>query len=131
MKNGKKALSERPKRVLLPTDFENEFGNRYTLPKELKAHLTSKGFEWRFVSRKKLIENGGYHERGWVAYHKKQHGWPEGLNSEFQVGSDPNENYPRGTDILAVRRIETGDKHRAFLAQRREQYKKPRQECCE
>lgn len=121
-KAGKRPLSERPERNIIPQ--EQEFNNRYRLDPELKKHLKEKGLEFRFVSYKKLVDNGGYHENGWVAYNKERDGGPAIMGvAEFAMGSEPTGLIRRGSDVLAVRTKATSDRHRAELARKNAAYK--------
>lgn len=117
MKNGKKPLSQKPVPQLINED--DIFGNPYALDEELKKEIKAKNLEARFVNYSKLVEQGGYHQRGWKVYKrdKKEEGATLS-SSEFHMGSNPDGSIRRGHDVLAVRPKSVGDKHRQLLKQR-------------
>lgn len=45
-----------------------DFGNRLKVPAHIMKELRDKGLAHRFVSIKKIQENGGYHPMGWTPY---------------------------------------------------------------
>lgn len=124
IKNGKKPLSARPSAPANPMQIDDIFGNSLVVPQELQEYLTEKGLEWRWVDYKKLIDAGGYHNRGWVAYQKARHGEPATLSTQESIlGSDPSGLFRRFSVVLAVRPKVVGDKHRQYLKKRADQYK--------
>ena len=118
-KNGKRPVSQKTEMSPVKEDGF-EFGNKLALSATLKAEAAEKGYELRYISAKKFYENQGYHENGWVPYRieKGSHGTIEG----FKFGNDPEGVVRRGDAILACRKIETGEKHRAFLRNKASRY---------
>lgn len=110
MKNGKKPLSSKPKPMLQESDI---FGSPFTVDADLKAEISAKDLECRWVDYKLLAEMGGYHRRGWRAYKRdKKEDTATLSNQEFLLGSSPDGLIRRGTMVLAVRPVSVGDKHR-------------------
>jgi hypothetical protein len=112
IKNGKKPLSERrPPAVLSEPDF---FGNQLVITNEVKAELERKGLEYRFIDYKKYVSEGNQHNRGW----KVQKLESLSKTESFLFGDSPDGIIRRGSLVLAVRPIEQGDKHRAWIQSR-------------
>lgn len=117
MRNGKKPLSQKPRPQILSED--DIFGNPLALDAELKAEMTKKGLEARFVDYKELVDMGGYHARGWKVYKRdKKEGSDIVSGQDFQMGVSPDGTIRRGSLVLAARPIAIGDKHRALNRQR-------------
>ena len=111
---GKKPISEKPVANTSQYPVIDPFGDRMRLDPALIKEITDQGLEYRFLDAKDLQESGGYHPRGWMAYTRK--GAP--MATEFKVGTDPAGIIRRGTCVLGVRPVETGDRHRAELKRR-------------
>lgn len=112
--NGRKALPDQ-------TTFQNEdvmYGDRLALSREIKKELKTKGFEGRWVSYKKLVEDGGFHQQGWVAYKREKSDTMD--TSTFLNGTDPDGYIRRGDAILAVKTVAAAERHRASLRARAE-----------
>lgn len=114
---GKKPLSARPK-VGPVFDDVNIFSDKYNIGK-LKPKLAELGFETRFVNKHLLDQVGGYHDRGWKVF-KYADFVVDGENylSDSLEGRNPEGVIQIGYDILAVRPITMGDKHRADISYR-------------
>lgn len=125
-KNGKKPVSEKPNGPIFSED--DIFGSALSIPEAVKEDIENNDLECRFVDSKILLDNHGYHKRGWTAYRKAQ-GNPVAKESgstinsqEFLYGSDPHGVVRRGSMVLAVRPKAVGDKHRLYLKQKAERY---------
>lgn len=97
---------------------EDVFGNRLALTPELKKELKEQGLEGRWVNYKKLLDNQGYHEKGWVAYKRKKSDTID--VGTFLGGTDPDGYIRRGDSILAVKTVGNAERHREFLKARAE-----------
>lgn len=118
-KNGKKPLSAKAPRPAINVD--DVFSNKLSIPEEILKDMQSKGYEPRWLDGKKLMENGGYHDKDWTVYQR-----PEGVSTGtlgFKVGNDPDRIVRRGSLILGYKTKEQAANHRAFLQQRAERYK--------
>lgn len=119
--NGRKSIAA--KAAVPMTD--DIFGNRLALTPELKQELAKQGFEGRWVNYKKLLDNQGHHEKGWVAYKRQKSDTMEA--STFLNGTDPDGYIRRGDSILAVKTVDQAERHRQFLrskAERQQAYTK-------
>lgn len=116
--NGKKPLSARQSYKAAVT--EDIFGNRLALPEGLKKELEDQGLEGRWVNSKELYANQGYHPKNWVPYKKKSSDTMD--TRDFLSGSDPSGIIRRGDCILAVKKLEDAQKHRAYLKQKADRY---------
>ena len=118
LKQGKKNIEE--KKVAHGYPVIDPFGDRMRLDPGLIKEITDQDLEYRFADAKELKASGGYHPRGWMAYTRTAVG--AGGPTEFKEGTDPAGIVRRGTCVLVVRPVETGDRHRAELARRRAVY---------
>lgn len=118
---GKKPLSAREnyKNESLTEDI---FGNTLALPEGLKKELADQGLVGRWVNAKTLYANQGYHPKNWVPYKKKASDTMEA--KDFLQGNDPSGIVRRGDCILAVKRTEDVQKHKAYLKQKANRYTK-------
>lgn len=112
--NGKKPISSKPTANF--DEFDDPFGNPLQLPQAVKDKFKAQGFELRFINIKEVNKLGGYHKRAWVPYSKDRFDTID--LSEFHWGGSPDGKVIRGDLVLAVRPIELGDKHRAYLKQK-------------
>lgn len=115
---GKKPLSTKPK-VGPAFDDVDIFGDKYNIGK-LKGKLKDLGFEVRFVNKHLLDMVGGYHQRGWKVFKWADFIDAEGTNhlSDALEGRNPDGVIQIAHDILAVRPISMGDRHRADIDKR-------------
>lgn len=115
---GKKPLSSKPK-IGPKFDSVDIFGDRYAIGK-LKGKLLELGFEVRFVNKHLLDAVGGYHQRGWKVFRYKDFIDEAGVNylEDSLDGRSPDGVIQIAHDILAVRPISMGDKHRADIQRR-------------
>lgn len=115
--SGKKPVSARAK-VGPRFDDVDIFGDKYNIGK-LREKLASLGFEVRFVNKHLLDLVGGYHQRGWKVFKYSDFIDSEGTNHLGDVeGRNPEGVIQIAHDILAVRPITMGDKHRAEIRRR-------------
>lgn len=114
IKNGKLPLSSKPRAGGFVGGLDDIFGNQLSVAPEIQKAITDKGLCYRWVDYRKLVDNGGAHERGWRAIKRSECGTLEGVPS---FGNDPEGYFRRGSMILAVRPKELNDKHVAFLRQ--------------
>ncbi len=120
IKKGKKPLSSKPKSSEYIRE-EELFGNPLKLPAGLEAKFKAEGKEWRFIDSKKLYENHGYHDKGWVPY--KRDASEATTKADFTAGNDPDGVFRRGTLILATKPKEAAEKHRQLLRQKADRQK--------
>ncbi len=111
---GKKPLSQK-KRSTSAIGAPDFFRNKLMLPQEVADDIAKRGLEPRWIAYKPYIENGNSHDKGWVAYRR-----PKEATSvdELQLGSSPDGIIRRGDLVLAVRKKEMGDRHRAYNEER-------------
>lgn len=102
------------KPVSLKTSFVSLdiFGNKLTVPEDIKKDIEEKGQVFRWVDAKKMRENQGYHDKGWVAYKR-----PATMSSGL-LGNDPDGLVIRGSMMLAVRDKELNEQHQLYLKNR-------------
>jgi hypothetical protein len=109
--SGRKPLSQKPKK---PTyNIQNFFRDRLALDPTIKTELDAKGVEGRWISYKKYLENGNYHEWGWQVYKRDASKTNE---SGQLLGNNPDGIIRRGDCVLAVRPKELCEQHRAYNA---------------
>lgn len=90
-----------------------DFGNRLKIPAHIEEELKAKGLVPRFVSVKKIQENGGFHPMGWTPYEiEKPHTNPLTGQAEklFRVGDL----------VLATKPKAAAENHKRWLAQKSE-----------
>jgi len=110
--NGKKPISSRSQ---ASGPMGGEFGNRLSLSLDLQKELKDKGLEGRFINYKELVENQGFHKNEWIPYKREKSDTMD--TSTFLNGSSPDGYIRRGDAILAVKRVEDAERHRAHLDQ--------------
>lgn len=110
---GRKPLPAKPTFNVMSDDI---FGNKLAVPAGVQKELASKGLEGRWVSYKQMIDNRGYHEKGWVVYKQEKSDTMD--PGTFLGGADPDGYIRRGDAILAVRTVAKSDQHREWLKQR-------------
>lgn len=95
------------------------FGDKYNIG-NLKPALQALGFEVRFVNKHLLDQVGGYHQRGWKVFRYQDFIDADGVNhlASALEGRHPDGGIQIAHDILAVRPITMGDKHRADISNR-------------
>jgi hypothetical protein len=109
---GKKPLSSKPKRASFQEpDF---FRNKLVVAPEVAAEIAEQGLECRWIDYKKYIADDNQHNRGWTVYRRKQ----DSATAALQFGNNPDGIIRRGNTVLAVRPIEQGDEHRAYIKER-------------
>lgn len=111
--NGKKPLSSKPKPASTVPVGEL-FGNALAIPADVQRELDEKGYEGRWVDAQKLYAFSGYHPKEWVPY-KQERKKDSGAPTDLKFGADPEGVIRRGTMILAVKRKEDAERHRAYL----------------
>lgn len=102
------------------------FGNALELSNEIRAELKRKGLVPRWISYKKLVENQGFHPKGWTAYKRSKEDMEKSgtiESSTFLNGSDPDGYIRRGESILAVKTVAKAEEHRNWLAMRAQKQK--------
>lgn len=112
--DGKKPLSQKPRQANLAK--EAGFSNRLDISDDLKNELAKMGLVPRWMNAKKLYENQGYHEKGWVPYKSTVHGAID--LPQFKLGNDPDGVIRRGDCILGVKPMDKVAAHRAYLRQK-------------
>lgn len=112
---GKKPLSQK-KRSVSAVGAPDFFRNKLMLPADIAADIEKQGLEPRWIAYKPYVENGNSHDKGWVAYRRPKQG--TGAVDELQLGSSPDGIIRRGDLVLAVRKQEMGDRHRAYNEER-------------
>lgn len=121
---GKLPISEKPveTKTKLGPSFEDDdiLGNRLKLPENFVATLKSYGFDVRFINNKKLIEDGGYHKRGWKPFKSQDFSEiSEELKvNQFLYGKNPDGTILRGDALLAVRPLTMSERHREVIDER-------------
>ncbi len=92
-----------------------EYGNKLSLPEELKASLTKQALDWRFLNASQFRESGNYHRSNWIPY--------KVLAGEAATyGATPEGTIVRGDLILGVRAKSMTAKHKEFLKERNQRY---------
>lgn len=114
MANGRKPIKAKTKPADGFLKADEVFGNRMSIPADIKQELLDQGLEGRWLNAKDVHQNQGYHKRGWSVYRRKS----DKINSEWSYGNDPSGVVRRGDSILGVKTIEDVSKHRQYLAQR-------------
>lgn len=100
--------------VSMNADF---FGNKLKVPAHIQKELDEQGLVHRFVSARKLSDNGGYHPMGWTPYVIKN-------PVENPITGQTDKIYRVGDLILAVKSKEDHAKHRAWLDQKADAMRK-------
>lgn len=114
IKNGKKPISAKPKQMR-PVTLDDVFGNPLTVNEDIANAIKAKGLEYRWISYTKYANMGGSHERAWRPIKRSECGSMD--DTSLLNGSDVDGYIRRGDLVLAVRRKEQGDQHRAILKQ--------------
>lgn len=85
-------------------------GNVLSIPESLKTHFKENGLSYKWVSKRRIAKNGGYHPSNWIPYEftPEQLGqlprqFTEGVISKYLERQDL---------ILAVKPSELQDEHR-------------------
>jgi len=105
------AISEKGVKYVEDTKAAGFSEDPYYLDDALKAELKEKGLACRFLNAKKLEENGGRHQSGWLPYKRES-------KDPNVFGRDPDGYIRNGQCILGVKPIEQYEAHKKVLAQR-------------
>jgi hypothetical protein len=117
MKEGRRPLATKKK---LPDaiSYDDVFSSALSLDPELSKELDEKGLVPRFVDAKRMMEMGGYNDKGWQVY-RRDKSQSDSINpSDFKYGIDPSGIIRRGSLVLAVKTKEQAARHRKFINQR-------------
>lgn len=110
--NGRKPVSEKVKQAAKsPGTFSKTL---LDIPANIKAELSAKGLEGRWISFKQYADNYGYHKNNWAVFKSDSKTSPDGV----LFGNNPDGIIRRGDLVLAARPMEQGDEHRAILAEK-------------
>ena len=112
---GKKPLSSKPKAPTGPVGIPNFFRNKLSIPDDIARDIEAKGCEPRWIAYKPFVENGNSHDKGWSVYRADKR--PDQADA-FMLGTSPDGIIRRGDLVLAIRKKEFCEQHRAFNAQR-------------
>jgi hypothetical protein len=115
--NGKKPLSQKPRPTAIRAD--DIFGNPLSLPADLKAAADKAGLSLRYVDYQKMVQYGGYHEKGWQVLKAEHLGCDK---MELPYFNSPDATVRRGSLVLAFRTKEINERHKAFLRQEARRY---------
>jgi hypothetical protein len=118
IKGGKKPLSQKPS--FKPNLQDTGFGDALYIGPELKAELTAKGLEGRWIDYKLLADFGGNHKNQWRAYKPDN----KEANNDYgvMIGNDPHGLLRRGSLVFAVKPVEKAEAHREMNRQKAERY---------
>lgn len=95
---------------------EFTYHNALAIPAELKAHLTGKGLDWRFLNANEFRKAGNYHRSHWKPFTVTP-------DMASMISTTTSEGLiQRGDLILGVRPKAISAKHREFLAERNRRY---------
>ncbi len=105
-----------PKRDPSFVSEEFTYHNALAIPTELKAHLSAKGLDWRFLNANQFRSAGNYHRSHWkpLTVTPDMAGLISTTTAEGLI--------QRGDLILGVRPKAISAKHREFLAERNRRY---------
>lgn len=120
IKDGKKPLSTKRKMPSEPIAVDDVFSSALSLDPELLKELEAKGLTPRFVDAKRMMEMGGYNDKGWQVFRRDKKPSDTINTSDFKYGNDPSGIIRRGSLVLAVKSKEKAEQHRRFLNQRAE-----------
>lgn len=116
-KEGKKPISSK-RQVAEMIHQDDVFASALSLDPDLKKELDEQGLVPRFVDAKRMMEMGGYNDKGWQVYRRKIKASDTINASDFKFGNDPSGIIRRGSLVLAVKTNERAAMHRKFLNQR-------------
>jgi len=118
---GKKKVQTAPEQKHEPEVVQDVFTDFLGVDKNIAEDIEERGLEKRWIDAKQLVENSGFHRRGWEIYRI-----PESvdMSNTTLLGNSPDRCIRRGTLVLGVRATNIGDAHRRELAIRRGQYNK-------
>ncbi len=111
-----KRVAEVPKHDPSFVSEEFTYHNALALPVDLKAHLTAKGLDWRFLNANQFRSAGNYHRSHW----KPLQVTPDMVGLISTTTAEGL--IQRGDLILGVRPKGISAKHRDFLAERNRRY---------
>lgn len=109
MKNGKPALSDRDKYRQLATNT----GNVLTVPDILVDHFNSEGLAFKWVSKRKISKNGGFHPSNWIPYELSAD--QKDKLPKTMLGNTSSSFLERDDLILAVKPQELREAHKKEL----------------
>ena len=103
-----------------PEVVQDIFGDFLGVDPAVAEDIESRGWEKRWIDAKQMVQNSGFHRRGWEVYKI-----PDGLKlrNSSVMGIGPDKDIRRGTLVLGVRSTQLGDAHRRELAARNRVYK--------
>jgi hypothetical protein len=118
---GKKKVPAAPEQPHEPEVVQDVFTDFLGVDKNVQADIEDRGLEKRWIDAKQLVENSGFHRRGWEIYRI-----PESvdMSNTTLLGNSPDRCIRRGTLVLGVRLITIGDAHRREIAILRGRYNK-------
>jgi len=96
-------------------------GDIFQVSLELQAELKEKGLAYRFINRKKYIEEHGFHKGGWVAFKRDLKAKPTD-SLDFSSGTDAEGYVRRGDQVLAVKPIAEHEKFKRILKRKKQLY---------
>lgn len=89
--------------------------SNFDISPDIKQVLQKEGLEGRYVNIKRLQDLGGVSQKGWVPYKIPKEVQEKRAANLF--GSDPDGFVRRGDLVLAVKKKEDAEHHRAWLRQ--------------
>jgi hypothetical protein len=99
------------------TEFFSEHNN-LAIPNKIRDKIEKAGYDARWIDSKKLVDLGGYHEKGWQPYEAtKDDANIFGETPDF-VGGLVDNRVRRGTMILAVRPIQLSAMYKQKVKER-------------
>jgi hypothetical protein len=106
----KKPEIKRPEPTKRSVEMPDFARNNFDIDASLKKELDEKGLIPRWVNIKQMENYGGYHPKGWVPYKR------ESISDTEKLFGNSTDGYlRRGDTVLAVKKKEDVDKHRAYL----------------
>lgn len=115
MKNGKLPVAKK-RNYISPSEAFG--GSTLDLRPEVAAYLEKQGLGWKWVSMKKLKENGGRHPSAWEVFQCP----PELKITQNPFGNAPDGTITVGDLVLGVKPLKgsgiTVESHRKLLAQK-------------
>jgi hypothetical protein len=106
----KKPEIKKPESTKKPVEIPNFAKNVFDIDSALQKELDEAGLVPRWVNIKQMENFGGYHPKGWVPYKRKS------INETEKLFGQSGDGFLRRGDlVLAVKKKEEVDKHRAYL----------------
>ncbi len=89
--------------------------SKFDLPVPIREYLDAQNLAYRWLDRKKLIGNGGFHEYGWSAHVFDN--VDEFSKDVLHFSFSPDKTIVRGDLVLASRALDVHQDHQAELAE--------------